>query len=661
VSVIDEVKSRLDIVDIITESVTLKKSGQSYTGFCPFHSNTKTPSFVVFPHTQTWRCFGACAEGGDLFSFIMKREGCDFKEALTLLAHRAGVVVEPPTPEATQQEAVQHKLFELNAAAALYFHQLLLNSSAAATTRQYIAQRTLTTETIATFQMGYALHQRDALKQHFMGRGYSEADLIAVGLLIQPDDGSESYDRFRHRLMIPIRNPKGQVIGFGARALANTQQPKYLNSPQTALFDKSATLFGLDLAKQHIHQKNQVIIVEGYMDVIQAYQRGARNVVAQMGTAFTEPQLKLVAGRHTQIVLALDSDAAGNAATLRSLSLARQWLPKKARPNLTTRGGVDYEAYTSQELYVAALPQGQDPDDVLKQGLAVWQKLIDQAMPALDFYEQIILKQTNLQTPQGKAQVVHELMPLYREIEDEVEKTARVQQLARKIGLDERLLIAELKNNPVKLAPTKTLAPQPVLNGKQPAPFEKAKTVPSGLEEYCLAIIITQPTTLVLANEMLEKHRLASLTMHDFNQADNKEIFRSLELWTVSEVPRFEILLDMVGELFEPKLKFLLNHWHRQLTLLPLEQIGRGLISCIIEMRASYCKKNINEVALLQQEMQLQGDYQSSHYYGAIATKHIEQLTLINLTQKSLSISGQILARTNNNNKPLSSSRLKSY
>ncbi|RPJ55864.1 MAG: DNA primase, partial [Dehalococcoidia bacterium] len=538
-----------------SETVTLKKSGRNHLGFCPFHSNTKTPAFVVFPDTQTWRCFGACADGGDLFSFVMKREGYDFKEAVRLLAQKAGVQLEELTPQTAQQDEQRHKLLELNAAAAAYFYHLLTESPAGAKTRNYLAGRDITPETIATFQLGYALDEWEALKSHFIERGYTAADLLAAGLIVERDDGSPGYDRFRHRLMIPIRDIQGRVIGFGARALSDQQTPKYLNSPQTMLFDKSATLYGLDLARKSIRAAGQVVIVEGYMDVIQAYQRGARNVVAQMGTALTEPQLKLMASLARQIVLALDADAAGNAATIRSLSVARQLLPRQARATSTSRG-IELEAHIVQEIYIAALPADKDPDDVLREGLETWQNLIDHAIPTLDFYEDLILGQADLTTPQGKSFVVRELIPIYREIRDNIEKTARAQRLARKIGLDERVLLAELKSQyeqprPAgrKRQPPSPPQPEPTL----PAAPEMAPLPPDdkpdpGLEKYCLALILAHPTALAMANDTLEKQGLPGLTVNDFKQGDNRAIFKSLHLWTAAETPKIETLVEMVGE-----------------------------------------------------------------------------------------------------------------
>ncbi|HIP73589.1 MAG TPA: DNA primase, partial [Anaerolineae bacterium] len=317
--VTDEIKSRLDIVDLISETVSLRRSGRSYAGFCPFHPNTRTPAFFVFPETQTWRCFGACAEGGDIFSFVMKQNGWDFKEALQNLAKRAGVELQPRKPVDKKKKAREEKLTALLSAASDYFHQLFLHAPQAAVAREYIQKRGLTEQTIEAFQIGFALHSWDACRSHFNGQGYTDEDLLAVGLLTENPDKGTRYDRFRNRLLIPIRDVDGRTVGFGARTLEKDGIPKYLNSPQTVLFDKSRLLFGLDMARRHIREARQAVIVEGYMDVLQAWQAGFRNVIAQMGTALTEAQLRQLKRYTKTFVLALDADAAGMKATLRSL------------------------------------------------------------------------------------------------------------------------------------------------------------------------------------------------------------------------------------------------------------------------------------------------------------------------------------------------------
>lgn len=645
-SVTDEVKARLDIVDVVSETVTLRKSGRSYTGFCPFHSNTKTPSFVVFPDTQTWRCFGACADGGDVFSFVMKREGFTFKEALQLLAERAGVRLEEPSPRTTRQNEQRQKLLEINAAAAAYFQHILSVTPAGAKARAYLSQRQLTAETVSTFQIGYALDEWEALKTQFLERGYTAEDLLAAGLIVERDDGSPGYDRFRHRLIIPIRDAQGQVIGFGARALGADQVPKYLNSPQSLLFDKSDTLYGLDLARQSIRDTGQVVIVEGYMDVIQAYQRGARNVVAQMGTALTELQLKRLAPIANKIVLALDADTAGNTATLRSLSLARQSLPKKHRPTSTSRG-IEYEAHLAQEIYIAALPAGQDPDDVLKQGLEVWQRLVDAAVPALDFYEELVVGTANLKTPQGKSFVVRELIPVYREINDNIEKAARVQRLARQINIDERLLLAELKGVQKEAQPSSRRLrrpppeiPLPPLEAvAEPAAFQVGPDL--GLEEYCLALILANPPALAVANDMLQHQEMPGLAGLDFKRGDNREIFNSLQLWTASETPKIERLVEMIdSKTLEQRLATLIMHWHNR-PAPPLENINQDLSVAVIRLRLRSVIEQIEELTSLQREAMESKDTEGSRHYTEMVREYSRQRKKLEQTRDALSLTGQ--------------------
>jgi DNA primase len=647
VSVVDEIKARLDIVDVVSDTVNLKKAGRSHTGFCPFHTNTKTPSFVVFPDTQTWRCFGACADGGDVFSFVMKRESFDFKSALELLAQRAGVPLPEYAASSTGYEE-QDKLLELTSAAAAYFHQLLTSSPAATKTREYLAGRELTAETIATFQLGYALDEWEALKNHFIERGYSTEELLATGLIVERDDGSPGYDRFRHRLMIPIRDVRGRVIGFGARALSTDQVPKYLNSPQTMLFDKSATLYSLDLARKHIRESGQVVIVEGYMDAIQAHQRGARNVVAQMGTSLTESQLKLIAPSANQIVLALDSDTAGNAATMRGLSLARQLLPKKHRATSTSRG-IAYEAHIEQEIYIAALPAGKDPDDVLREGLEVWQAFITQAVPALDFYETLILRAADLTTPQGKSIAVRELIPIYREIKDDVEKMARVQRLARKTSLDERLLLAELKSKPVKARPvSRPQTPEPEAPSAlpEPVPGTTQLTAGMGLEEYCLGLILSHPLSLAMANDILEREGVPGLTASDFRRGENKEIFKSLQLWTVSETPKIETLVTMVDEVLERRLALLASQWHRR-PLPPEENVNQDLSVAVLRLRLQNVIEQIKELTFLQREAVENKDPQGARQFTDMAKAYSQERKKLEQTRDALSLMGQRRAEAN--------------
>lgn len=646
---LDEIKTRLDIVDLISDTVALKKSGKNFTGFCPFHSNTKTPSFVVFPETQTWRCFGACSDGGDIFSFVMKREGYDFKEALAFLAQKAGIQLQEQSPQAAQENEQRQKLLELNAAAATYFHRLLTQSPEGAQVRKYLAGRELTAETIATFQLGYALDEWEALKHHFLERGYSAKDLLAVGLIVERDDGSPGYDRFRNRLIIPIRDPQGRVVGFGARALAADQVPKYLNSPQTALFDKSATLYGLDLARKHIRQADQAVIVEGYMDVIQAYQRGANNVVAQMGTALTEQQLKILKRTTSNFVLALDADTAGNAATLRGLNLARAALDRDAVPVPTARGLIKYEGRLNADIRIATLPAGKDPDDILKEGLAVWQNIIGAAVPIIDFYFDAVTANLDLNTAKGKSVAVQELIPVLRDIGSKVEQEHYIQKLARLIHVNERTLMAELKSRPKTRPAQKQPQPAPVLPELPLPATETIKPVSGlsrpGLEEYCLSLVLAHPQALALANDILEQEDIAGLSANDFNQGVNRELFKSLQLWTASETPKLDILVEMVGDPLQGHLATLAELWHRGPPV-PSDNIERDLSAAILRLRLQNVIEQMKDLDFLQQEAKDKKEADNIRQYTKMANHYKQQRKKLEQTRDALSLMGKRRAET---------------
>jgi DNA primase len=439
-SVTEEIKSRLDIVDIISESVSLRRSGRNFAGFCPFHQNTRTPAFYVFPETQTWRCFGACAEGGDLFSYVMKKEGWEFKEALRVLADRAGVRLETHRQVDPQKKAQEEKLADLISAAADYFHQLFLHAPQAEAARAYIERRGLREETIAEFKIGFALNSWDACRTHFNAQGYDDAALLGAGLLTENPDNGRRYDRFRHRLMIPIMNDRGRVVGFGARTLEKDGIPKYLNSPQTALFDKSHLLFGLHLAKRDIREARQAVIVEGYMDVMQAWQAGFRNVIAQMGTALTEQQLGRLKKLTKEFVIALDADAAGAQATLRSLQVARETLDRDVEIKFDARGLVQHEGRLDAAIRIATMPPGKDPDNVIQEDPGQWAMLVAAAKPVVQYVIDITTADLDPGDAKGKTTVARQIIPLIQDLKEPIERDHYWQQLAHVLGVDERAL-----------------------------------------------------------------------------------------------------------------------------------------------------------------------------------------------------------------------------
>lgn len=506
--VIDDVKQKLDIVDIVSESVKLRKSGKSLAGFCPFHPNTRTPAFYVFPDTQSWHCFGACNTGGDVFAFLMKKENIDFGEALRRLAQRAGVEL---VREAPGEDAERKRLRELLATAAAHYHYLLKNHPAAQNAREYIARRFITPETAALFQLGYALDEWEALKSSLVGKGYSVRDLEAAGLVIASAHGTH-YDRFRGRLMFPIRNRHGEVIGFGARTLTG-EEPKYLNSPQTVLFDKSATLYGLDLAKDAIRAQNLAVIVEGYMDVIGAHQGGFKNVVASLGTALTQKQLELLKRLTKRYALALDPDAAGEEATKRGLQVAREALDRKTVPVPMGAGLIGFEERLEAELLVIPLPPGKDPDELIHDDPARWADLTAHPEPLVDFYFRVLTQDLDLKMPRDKSLAVKRLAPIIREIGDAVQRAHYTQQLARLVQVPEQTLAQEVTQ--------RRAAREKARPAEEPA--AAAPSAVSQLEAYCLTLALRTPEHLP---------RLAFLDAEDFIGAESRAFFLALRDFT---------------------------------------------------------------------------------------------------------------------------------
>ena len=415
-SVTEEIKSRLDIVDIVSETVSLRKSGRSYAGFCPFHANTRTPAFYVFPETQTWHCFGACAEGGDLFSYMMKREGWDFKEALKHLAGRAGVTLAEQKPVDKEKKSAEKKQLDLLNAAADYFYMLLLYAPEAEHARQYVQSRGLADSTLEAFRIGFALNSWNACRSHFNDKGYTDAELVTVGLLTEHPEKDTRYDRFRNRLIIPIRDADGRVVGFGARTLEKDGIPKYLNSPQTPLFDKSRILFGLDGAKRSIREARQAVIVEGYMDVIATWQAGFQNVVAQMGTALIGQQLQLLKRYTKRFVLALDADAAGANATMRSLQVARETLDREVVARFDARGLVQHEGRLQADIRIVTMPEGDDPDSIVRRDVSEWPRLLAQAKPIVAYVIGVATKGVDLGDAKTKTAVAQQVIPLIKDI-----------------------------------------------------------------------------------------------------------------------------------------------------------------------------------------------------------------------------------------------------
>ncbi len=475
---IEEIKARLDIVDVIGGYVQLQRAGRTYKAVCPFHTE-KTPSFIVTPDRQTWHCFGACGTGGDVITFVMKREGIEFTDALKLLADRAGVKL-PDRRASDREDQHRSRLISANEAAAAWYHSVLLNDATARTAREYIEHRGIDSATAESFLLGYSPGGREAARNHLKERGFTDKELLEAGLIVEGETGA--HDRFRGRLMFPIRDAKGRVVGFGGRALDDSL-PKYINTNQTSLFDKGGLLYALDRAQAGIRREGRAVLVEGYMDAISAHQHGFDNVVASMGTALTERQVRLVRRAARDIVLALDADAAGGEAAVRGHEVVRETLRgADVTPVVGWRGLVSYQETAAVNLYVAVLPSGRDPDDVIRADPNSWREVIESAVPVLDHRLNVISQGSELNTPAGRAALAQQFLPLLTVVTNPVVRANYLQRLSMLTRTREAELSLMMRGLSARRT---TLRPEP--------PSAVAARPVDPREEFLVTLLMTYP------------------------------------------------------------------------------------------------------------------------------------------------------------------------
>jgi DNA primase len=504
---IAEIKARLDIVDVIGQKVALKKTGHTFKGLCPFHAE-KTPSFIVFPDKGNYHCFG-CQANGDVFSFVMKIENLEFAEALRVLAERAGVPL-PVRPGAGSSAGAQRRaaLLAVVDQATLYFQQALRRPDGQGA-RDYLAERGLRPETIDQFRLGWAPTGWEALHQYLTQRGVPTEHQLAVGLVAERDGGGY-YDRFRGRVMFPIANERGEVVGFGGRVLGEGQ-PKYLNSPETELFDKGATLYGIDRARTAVRAQNRATIVEGYVDVLIAHQSGIHDVMASLGTALTERQVNALKRLTRTLVLALDADTAGDDAVLRGLEVARQVYADATVAVPLPQGLVRLESRLGADIRIAALPRGRDPDEIIREDPARWQALIDGARSVVDFYFDVVLARADLRSTKGATAAARQLLPIIGEVRDAMQQALYLQRLAERVGIAEQLLVSELARLRLTARPG-----GPAESPAAGAPERRR----AALDEYALGLLLRYP---VQARPFAEE-----LREEDWELVESRQVFRAV-------------------------------------------------------------------------------------------------------------------------------------
>lgn len=504
--ILDEIRNRLDITEIISEYVPLKPSGKGHKGLCPFHQE-KTPSFMVDSEKQIFHCFG-CGEGGNVFSFIMKIEKVNFPEAVKLLADKAGIQL----PTARNQDNIINKdkevILSLNEIADKYFQQNLFKQNGKNAIK-YLANRHFKKEIIKKYHIGYAIPGYDNLIKIFIQKKYKIQDVIKAGLAVKSRKSNNTIDYFRGRVIFPIMNLQGKIIAFGGRVLDDSL-PKYINSPETAVYSKGQHLYGLFQAKKSIRQKNQIIIMEGYTDVLMSHQYGVENAVGSLGTALTTRQIDLIRRYADEVIIAFDSDTAGKNATLRSLNLIKK---------------------VGLKVRILSLPAESDPADILlKKGKEYFDNLIKNALPLIDYKLKVLMQQHNYKSSEGKIEIVKGLFEDLNNIESPLEINIEVKKIAEKLGLEEEVILKDLNR---------------FRRGNRTLPNLSAKNIVESTHINAEKILIG---SMVNENKKIEKI-FSEIGINDFKIKEHKEIVMVIKsLFEEGEKVNIQKIIDRLED-----------------------------------------------------------------------------------------------------------------
>jgi DNA primase len=477
-SPVEEIKNRLDIVDVVGSYIKLEKAGANYRALCPFHSEKK-PSFFVSPTRQTWHCFGSCGEGGDIFSFVMKVEGIEFGDALRILAQKAGVELRKQDPKFAELKTERQRLYEICELAAYFFEKQLEAGEMGKLARKYLLDRGISEESIKEWSIGYAPNAWQGLSDFLKSKNYKGDEIIRAGLAIAKEKNPlDSFDRFRGRIMFPIRDLAGQVVGFTGRIFGdNKDTAKYVNSPSALLYDKSKILYGLDKAKMAIRKANVCILVEGQTDVIMSRQAGIENVVATSGTALTSYQLVILKRYSENLITAFDMDLAGGSATKRGIDLAR---------------------VQGFNIKVAMMPEGKDPADIVSQNPEQWKEITEKTKSILDFYFDTAFAGNDANTAEGKKEISKILLPALKKIPNRIEQSHWIQELSGRLNTKQEDIETEMK----KIQITRDFQPEQSEQNNSSIQKEK-KTRKQMLEERITGLLMKNPKNISIIDDKL--------------------------------------------------------------------------------------------------------------------------------------------------------------
>lgn len=588
-SPIEEIKNKLDIVEVIGSYIKLKKTGVNYRGLCPFHSEKK-PSFFVSPTRQIWHCFG-CSKGSDIFGFIKEIEGVEFGDALRLLAQKAGVELKKQSSKwQAELKTARQCLYDICELSCCFFEKQLKGSLAGEEVKNYLFKRGINEESIKKWRLGYSPNTWQGLSDFLVGKGYNREEVIKAGLAVKKESEtniqgsiskSQSYDRFRGRIIFPIFDLNSQVVGFGARVFEKPSDQgktqievvKYINIPQTLLYDKSSILYGLNNAKVEIRKREQCILVEGYTDVIISYQAGFENTVAVAGTALTPFHLNILKRYSENLILAFDMDVAGGIATKRGINLAQE---------------------KGFGIKVAKLPyQDSDPADVILKDSKDWRKIIKEAQSILEFYFNFAFSNFDEKTPEGKKEIGKIILPVIKRIPNKIEQSYWIQKLAGKLAIREEDIFEELKKTKALLPDETGRRVKDNLTPRTPQVSKERKQI---LEEKILFLIFKEPDKLNLIN----KEKLA------FFSENSRQLLEKIKRFTSTSKKDLKTILAKLEEKADGELKNFLATLSLRAEIEYEDDVGEEIQLCLKELKAievrNELKKISEELKITEQE-----------------------------------------------------------
>jgi len=563
-SVIEEIKERLDIVEVVRNYVKLTKAGANYRGLCPFHSE-KTPSFFVSPSRQIWHCFGACSEGGDIFKFIMKIEGVEFGDALRILAKKAGVELKRESPALKTERS---RLYDISELACRFFEIQLNESAAGRKAKEYLLKRGVKEESIKKWRLGYAPDTWQGLLHFLIGRGYKREEIEKAGLSLRSPKTGNCYDRFRGRIIFPVFNLNSQVIGFGGRIFNrdDKEEAKYINTPSTILYNKSQVLYGLDKASKEIRKKDACLLVEGYMDVIMTSQIGLENVVATSGTALTPSHLRILKRYSNNLLTAFDMDVAGDSATKRGINMAQNF---------------------GFNIRVVEMPQETDPAEIALEDPEKLKDLVKKAKSIHDFYFENVLSKIDKESLEGKKEISKILLPVIKRIPNKIEQSVWIKDLAEILEVKEEAVVEELSK--VALESSDELTEEKEIE-KESRQKKHQKTRKELLEEYLVVLAIKSPENINLLKE--EDFNLFSLQISRLIRyiKNNKKVEKTGVVDSLSKTDSADSLTDKKEKQEENdfnKINDFLNYFSLRAEIEEIEdsKIKEEFESCLREIR----------------------------------------------------------------------------